>query len=108
MTPQEQRLREALELLEQCRPTHFDFSGALVHHEKPGSNELEFDSCCPQCVIPKAMALLREALLNEPPEMTQWCCDGDGKGGHHRKCRYSRDDYATQATPPQRQPLLKE
>ena len=37
--------------------------------------------------------------FGNPPERAQWCCDGDGKGGHHAKCRYSRDDYATSASP---------
>jgi hypothetical protein len=33
--------------------------------------------------------------FGNPPERTQWCCEGDGQGGHHTKCRYSQDDYST-------------
>jgi len=60
------KVREALELLEKCAPSHFDFSGALVHHTDSKQNELRFDPYCPKCVIPKAIALIREALVASP------------------------------------------
>jgi hypothetical protein len=31
---------------------------------------------------------------DNPQERTQWCCDGDGKGGHQKRCRYNRNNYA--------------
>jgi hypothetical protein len=58
------KVREALELLEYCRSSHFDFSGALVHHENAQHNQLDFDAYCPKCVIPKAIMLIREALAS--------------------------------------------
>jgi hypothetical protein len=40
--------------------------------------------------------------FGNPKERAQWCCDGDGKGGHHARCRYSMDDYAgNSVSPPQ-------
>ena len=58
------KVREALDLLEKCAPSHFDFSGALVHHTDSKQDELRFDPCCPKCVIPKAITLIREALAS--------------------------------------------
>lgn len=34
---------------------------------------------------------LSEDSWANPPERTQWCCEGDGAGGHHKRCRYSQD-----------------
>ncbi len=37
--------------------------------------------------------------FDNPPERTKWCCDGDGQGEHHKRCRYSRTDVGTMQAP---------
>lgn len=68
---QPEQVREALELLEKCKPSHFDFGGALVHHQDSSGSELRFDPDCPKCVIPKAIVLLRAVLAAAPAKGTK-------------------------------------
>ena len=48
-----------------------------------------------------ADGLSSETWANPEPR-AQWCCDGDGRGGHAKRCRYSKEDYANSAPPVQR------
>jgi hypothetical protein len=37
---------------------------------------------------------MSEDAWANPQERTQWCCDGDGQGGHNAKCRHSQNNSA--------------